>query len=111
MEIILTVQSCEKVTEKCKVKYRLGISLKDSKAIFKTRKRKVLIELDNLNIETKTTCGSEKKGFDLYGIQIDSWIKRNKFCDYEKGKPTKLYFQIVEITQQKFLKIKFLKTV
>ena len=37
-QLTLTVQACKKVTEKCKVKYRLGISFQDSIEIFKVRK-------------------------------------------------------------------------
>ncbi|MGV4413211.1 hypothetical protein [Chryseobacterium sp. T1] len=109
-QIILTVQSCEKVTEKCKVKYRLGISLYDSKNIFKERSLKVILILEEKVIITKTICGPPlNKGFDLYQEDLDTWIKEKKFCNYEKGKPTKLIFEILENIQETYIKLKFLK--
>lgn len=109
-QIKLAVQSCEKVTEKCKGKYRLGISISDSISIFKVRRLKVFLILDDNVIETKTICGPPlKKGFDLYHKDLDIWIKKNKFCNYEKGKPTKLIFEILENSQGTHIKIKFVK--
>ena len=108
--IILTVQACEKVTEKCKVKYRLGISRSDSLNIFKVRGIKVILIIEGVEIVTKTLCGPPlKKGFDLYHTTLDQWIKDKKFCDYMKGKPTKLSFQILENNiEGTYIKLKFI---
>lgn len=107
--IILTVQPSEKVTEKCKVKYRLGVSYPDSVNIFKVRKLKVIFIFENIEIVTRTTCGPPlKKGFDLSHNDLDAWIKKNKFCDYEKGKPKKLVFQIIEIQNNEYIKLKYI---
>lgn len=106
-EIILTVQSCGKITKK---KYRLGIGYNDSRLIFKKRKLKVMLEIEKEIIETSTTCGHPlKKGFDLYHFILDRWIKDNSFSDYIKGSPTKLIFQIVEIVEDTIVKLKFKK--
>lgn len=99
----LTVQSCGSG------KFRLGINANDSSTIFQVRYRKVTLKMDKSNsICTKTTCGPPKedkairrkkykKGYDLYGKQIDEWIRLNLFHCYEKGKPTKLEFLIIEV--------------
>lgn len=105
--VILTVQPCGRVVEKCKGKYRLGINCFDSANIFKTKFLKVFVEVDGEIIETKTTCGTtNKKGFDLSDIKLDNWIKKNNFCDYLKRHPTKLRFTIVE-KKIDYIKIKF----
>mgnify|MGYP003582738674 CR=1 FL=1 len=107
-QLILTVQACEKVTEKCKVKYRLGISFQDSIEIFKVRKLRVILIFEDIEIITKTICGPPlKKGFDLYHKDLDAWIKKNNFCNYEKGKPTKLMFEIVKNVQETQIELKF----
>lgn len=107
--VTLTVQACEKVTEKCKVKYRLGVSLYDSIEIFKVRKIKVVLILEELEVITKTVCGPPlQKGFDLYHKDLDAWIKKKEFCNYEKGKPTKLIFQILEIQNNEYIKLKYI---
>jgi len=96
-KIILTVQPTGNGN------YRFGINTKDSREIFKKRGVPVKIKLDeNLTIYTKTTCGCidfehdckvRKKGYDLYHIDISEWIKERNFCNYKKGKPTKLDFK------------------
>lgn len=107
-KIILTVQPCGKVVEKCEGKYRLGVNSNDSTSIFKMRHFKIYIEIDGEVIETKTTCGPpNKKGFDIYNIKLNNWIKDQSFCNYERGKPTKLSFQIIELIENKHIKIKF----
>lgn len=109
-QLILTIQACEKVTEKCKVKYRLGISFQDSIEIFKVRKLRVILIFEDIEIVTKTTCGPPlKKGFDLYHQDLDAWIKKNNYCNYAKGKPTKLLFQILENIQGEYIKLKFIE--
>ena len=109
--VTLTVQACEKVTEKCKVKYRLGVSLHDSLEIFKVRKIKVVLILEELQVITKTVCGPPlQKGFDLYHKEIDVWIKSNGFCNYDKGKPTKLSFKIIENTDTQ-ITLKFINKI
>lgn len=111
VKIILKVQPYGKVIEKCIGNYRLGISKKDSDEIFKIRGFKVFIILDNIAIELETTCGSPNtKGFDLYNKDLDIWIKENLFCDYEKGNPTKLEFEILE-NHTDYIKLKFVKKI
>lgn len=108
--ITLTVQACEKVTEKCKVKYRLGVSLHDSIEIFKVRKIKVVLILEDMEVVTKTICEPPlQKGFDLYHKDLDAWIKKNGYCNYEKGKPTKLIFQILENNNGNNIRLEFMK--
>lgn len=63
-QLTLTVQACKKVTEKCKVKYRLGISfLQDSIEIFKVRKLCVILIFEDIEIVTKTVVIFPLKGF------------------------------------------------
>lgn len=107
-QLTLTVQSCEKVKEKCKGKYRLGASYSDSINIFQVRNLKVVLIFENIEIITKTSCGLPlKKGFDLYHKDLDGWIKKNDFCNYEKGKPKKLVFHIIEIKNNEYIKLKY----
>ena len=87
MKMTLTVQSTGHNS------YRFGINLSNSKEYFKVRHRKVNVYLDNIFSDPQTTCGSEKKGFDLYSLKISNWIISKKFNDYYKGKPTKLEFE------------------
>ena len=111
-QLTLTVQACKKVTEKCKVKYRLGISFQDSIEIFKVRKLCVILIFEDIEIVTKTICGPPlKKGFDLYHKDLDAWIKKNNFCSYVKGKPTKLLFQIIEFKENEYTKIKYISKI
>lgn len=85
--MVLTVQSTGNQ------KFRLGISLKDSKEIFKKRGVCVNILMPELNIYTKTTCGPPlNKGFDLYKDKLSKWIIENGYNFYEKGNPTRLNF-------------------
>ncbi len=96
-EITLTVQPCGKG------EFRLGISSKNSKCIFKKRGAKVYLKLLGIfQFTTRTKCdppGNDfnrkkcKKGYDLYDIRIHNWIKSNDFHCYKPRIPTKLKFK------------------
>jgi len=90
-EIILTVQPTNGG-------FRLGINSNDSKSVFDGQRDLPITLVINKNkeqkaIKTKTTCGPpNKKGFDLGGDEINSWIIQNGFDKYVPYSPTKLSF-------------------
>lgn len=75
-------------------KYRFYINSIDSRLIFKKRKQKVRIFIDNYEFETHTTCGpldgnfdvKGKKGFDLYSLEISNWIIKKRHIRKLNGK-------------------------
>ena len=73
--------------------YRFYISKSDSKKYFKKRYTSVALHLNNVCIETKTTCGNTSKGFDLYSYEISEWIKANMNINWEKGNPPFMAFE------------------
>lgn len=69
-------------------KFRFYVPTIYSKSIFKKRKQQVIIKIGGLEFNTKTTCGpidfdnpllpKQKKGYDLYSLEISNWIEKNK---------------------------------
>ncbi|HNP33789.1 MAG TPA: hypothetical protein PKN96_10900 [Flavobacterium sp.] len=106
MNLQLTIQKCGNS------KYRFGINTNDSKTIFGKRGISIKIFWTNNSsdfIETKTKCGPSndnftskirKKGYDLYDIKINNWIKENNYNIYDPGKPTKLLFKYNKIKKE-----------
>jgi hypothetical protein len=78
-------------------RFRFFVPTIYSKSIFKKRKQKVFIKIGDLEFRTHTTCGpidfdkpltpNQKKGYDLYSLEISDWIIKNSF-----PKGTKIYF-------------------
>ncbi len=93
----LTVQSTGD-----KKRYRLGISLSDSKNFKRGQKISVLL---NEECTATISCGSDSKGFDIYSKEISDWIIKNKFHNYPKGKPTKLLFDFKAPSTLEFIKL------
>ena len=69
-------------------KYRFYIPCNASRVLFRKRKQKVILNIDNISFPTHTTCGpldwnklkkNQKKGYDLYSSDISKWIIDNKF--------------------------------
>jgi hypothetical protein len=86
--IILTVQSTGNG------KWRLGVSLPDSRSYFKENGVLVIVILGTKKIYTRTTCGPpNNKGFDIYDVEINAWIIENGFNLYKPGAPTKMKFK------------------
>ncbi|HMK06308.1 MAG TPA: hypothetical protein VK476_02195 [Flavobacterium sp.] len=98
--IVLTVQPCGNG------KFRLGLSLNDSRSYFKKRKQQVLIIVGTRVFNTQTTCGSDKKGYDLYSTEINEWIIENNYHKYPRHKPTKLEFELDVISDKIKLTLK-----
>jgi hypothetical protein len=82
-------------------KFRFYVPTIYSKSIFKKRKQQVIIKIGDLEFRTHTTCGpidfekpigpKQKKGYDLYSLEISNWIENNK----EKiGSKIDFYFQL-----------------
>ncbi len=104
MDIILTVQSCNYN------KFRLGISTRDSRELFKYRGFEIKLMIEKKSFITKTKCGPinydiirGKKCYDLYDIRIDSWIKENGFDLYNRNNfrnPKKLLFKYNQIKKE-----------
>jgi hypothetical protein len=109
-EFSLTVQSCGKIQEKCKGRYRLYISNAISKGLHDkykiARGSDVVLDPDGEIIKAKISCGPPlKKGFDIYSGQLNIWLIKNKLCNYEKGQPKKINFTLVS-TNPLTLKLK-----
>lgn len=84
--------------------YRFFIPSIPSKEIFKKRKQKVILIIDNKEYHTHTTCGpldwdnmkkNQKKGYDLYSSEISEWIIDNRLhLKDSNGKCQKVEFVI-----------------
>ena len=80
-------------------KFRLYVPSIYSRHIFKKRKQKVIIKINDLEFNTHTTCGpicfekpilpKQKKGYDLYSLEISDWIEENSHL-----RGTKIYFKV-----------------
>jgi hypothetical protein len=81
-------------------RYRFYVPSIFSKSIFKKRKQQVIIKIGDLEFRTHTTCGpidydkpllpKQKKGYDLYSLEISNWIERNK---EKRGTKIDFYFK------------------
>jgi hypothetical protein len=82
--------------------FRFFIPSIPSKEIFKKRKQKVILIIDNKEFPTHTTCGpidwsnlkkNQKKGYDLYSSKISKWIIDNElYIKDSNGKCRKVEF-------------------
>ncbi|MHA8062064.1 hypothetical protein PQG22_12410 [Aquirufa beregesia] len=68
-------------------RYRFFVPSKHSRELFRKRKQKVILYIDNIPYLTHTTCGpldwdnmkkNQKKGYDLYSSEISKWIIENE---------------------------------
>ena len=90
--IILTVQPAK---NKIYNVYRLGMSMADSLAFQKPLTIRLLDT--NMDILVNLACGSPPdRAFDLNDNELSDWIINNGFGNYNRGKPPKLYFEIIK---------------